>query len=366
MTVHCIPFFSITGVAKSCRLLRCPLCANLSFPFLASSILLMTFCEFIMNQRFLALSFFTLFFQVLALVASPVRGEVCVLVQSSSLKPYEDARQGFERGWRASVAHAGKKSVSVDVLSHILLSGQHGELEKEEKNQLKEQLQHAKVVVAIGDPALHAVEDLVDVPVVYLLAPSARDLPAHFTGIDLRIRPSQQLMAINRLFPQIQSLGALYNPVRNGQWVQEALSYPTGSLQTLLFRKISSASDVPGALAELGKVVDAYWLLPEELLITPQALAHLQDFSIKNQVPVLSFSDKYLKAGAAAAIIADPADMGGQAAAMALRLVSGTPVGEVGVEAPRRQKIIANTAVLRKMGLVINEQAVDEVYTGAQ
>ncbi len=301
-----------------------------------------------------------LFLPFLALLATAAWGGECVLLQSSALKPYEEARQGFERAWQAEHPSTGPKSITGGNLTQIILSEQ-PELEI---FTLNKRLQAARLVVVIGDPALNAAKGLTTTPVIYLLAPSAGSLPRNFTGIDLRILPSQQIEAITRLLPKLRCLGALYNPAQTGQWIQEALTSPTGTEQTLLFRKIATTGEVPATLAGLRDKIDAYWLLPDDLVTNPQALAHLQEFSIANRVPILSFSDKYLKAGAAAAITFDIKDMGEQGAAMAARIFSGIPVSEIPAESPRRAKVIANTAVLHKMGATINEAVVDEVYTG--
>jgi putative tryptophan/tyrosine transport system substrate-binding protein len=301
-----------------------------------------------------------LFLPLLTLLATAAWGGECVLLQSSALKPYEEARQGFERAWQADHPSSGPKSIAGGNLTQILLSEQ----PEQEIFTLNKRLQAARLVVVIGDPALNAAKGLTTTPVIYLLAPSAGGLPHNFTGIDLRILPSQQIEAITRLLPKLRCLGALYNPTQTGQWVQEALTSPAGTDQTLLFRKIATTGEVPAALAGLRDKIDAYWLLPDDLVTNPQALAHLQEFSIANRVPILSFSDKYLKAGAAAAITFDIKDMGEQGAAMAARIFSGIPVGQIPAESPRRAKVIANTAVLHKMGATINETVVDEVYTG--
>lgn len=298
---------------------------------------------------------------VVLLLATAAWAQECVLLQSSPLKAYEEARQGFERAWQAQPPLAGPKSITSGTLTQVMLSEQQGE----NAFSLKKQLQTARLVVVIGDPALEvATRELKETPVLFLLAPSAGALPKNFTGIDLRIRPSRQLAAISRLMPKLRSIGALYNPEQTGHWAQEALLSPAGSVQTLLFKKISAPAEVPEALASLRNAVEAYWLLPDDLVTSPQALETLREFSIANRVPILSFSEKYLKAGAAAAITFDMADLGAQAAAMAFRILGGSSPNDMPVESPRKQRVIANTAVLRKMGMSINEAVVDEVYRG--
>jgi len=288
-------------------------------------------------------------------------GQKCVLLQSSPLKPYEEARQGFEQAWMAHRPLSGPKSITIGTLTQLLLSEQ----PEETMSALKKQLQNAQLVVVIGDPALDFVRDLEQTPVLYLLAPSAGEMPANFTGIDLRILPSRQLEAMSLLMPELRRIGALYNPAQSGHWVQEALMSQVSAVETLLFMKVSSPALVPEALKSLGNnTIDAYWLLPDDLVTNPQALHTLREFSIANRVPIISFSEKYLKAGAAAAITFDMDDMGSQAAEMAALILTGRQPEMIPVEPPRRQRVIVNTNAFRRMGVVINEAVVDEVYSG--
>ena len=302
-----------------------------------------------------------LFLPLLTLLLTTTAWGECILLQSSPLKPYEEARQGFEQAWTAKQPLAGPKSITIGTLTHLLLSEQ----PEGTMSSLKKQLQNARLVVVIGDPALNFVHDLQQTPVLYLLSPSAEKLPANFTGIDIRILPSRQLEAMSRLMPKVHRIGALYNPAQSGHWVQEALTNQVSSMETLLFKKVATPSLVPEALKNLGNnTIDAYWLLPDELVTNPQAMEQLREFSIANHIPIVSFSDKYLKAGAAAAITFDMTDMGKQAADMATRILAGEKPSEVPVETPRRQRVIVNTTVFRRMGVEINEKAVDEIYSG--
>lgn len=307
----------------------------------------------------------TLLLPLLALLTTTARGADCVLLQSSLLKPYEEARQGFELAWQILHPSSGPKSITGDNLTQILLTDQPEVQPRQNNLSLSKKLKSASLVIAIGDPALNAVRGLTDIPVVYLLCPSATGLPRNFTGIDLRIRPSLQLATISRVFPGAHGIGALYNPVQTGSWVQEVLTTPTeNAKQTLLFNRIASVTEIPNALASLRGKADVLWLMPDDLITTPAALAHFQEFSIANGVPIISFSEKYLKNGAAVVITSDLKDMGAQAAALAVLIRAGTLPEEIPVEPPRRLRVIANISVLRKMGVKINETAVDELYSG--
>lgn len=295
------------------------------------------------------------------LPAATAWGQECIILQSSPLRPYEEARLGFEQAWAAQRPLSGPKSITSGTVTPILLSAQ----PEENTKSLKKQVENARLVVVIGDPALNFVRDLHQTPVLYLLAPSAGKLPANFTGIDLRIPPSRQIAAMGRLMPGLRRIGALYNPAESGPWVQEALSSPADSVDTLLFKKIDVIARVPGALHSLaGNTIDAYWLLPDELVTNPQVMAQLREFSMTNRVPVIAFSEKYLASGAAVAVTFDMADMGSQAAEMAARILAGTDPAAIPVETPRRERIIVNTGLLQRLEAPFNEAAADELYPG--
>ena len=303
---------------------------------------------------------FPLIFLLLLVMSAPAWALDCVLLQSSPLKPYEEARQGFEKSWLAQHSATGPKSISGNTVTQVLLSEQ----QTTGGFALKKQLQSARLVVAIGDQALEFVKDLREVVVIYLLAPSAASLPKNFIGIEMRIQPSRQLAAINKALPKVRSIGILYNPGQSGQWVQEALLSPVGSVQTLLFKKFDSQTSLPGALQEMAGAVDAYWLLPDPQLTAPQVLGSLLEFSMKHRVPIISFSEKYLAQGAAVAVTFDTVDMGAQAAELGARIARDGLGGDIpALTPPRKVRVVANPTVLERLGFPSVPKGIDATYT---
>jgi len=295
---------------------------------------------------------------LLLAVSAPAWALDCVLLQSSPLKPYEEARQGFEKAWLGQHP-SGPKSIGGNTVTQVLLSEQ----QATDVFSLKKHLQTARLVVAIGDQALEFAKELREVPVIYLLAPSAKALPKNCIGIEMRIQPSRQLAAINKALPKIRSIGVLYNPAQSGQWVQEALLSPVASVQTLLFKKFDSQTNVPGALQELAGKVEAYWLLPDPQLTAPQVFGSLLEFSMKNSVPIISFSEKYLAQGAAVAVTFDTVDMGAQAAELGAHVLRDGLGGDTPVlTPPRKVRVVTNPTVLERLGVPCASQAIDATY----
>ncbi|HIJ91406.1 MAG: hypothetical protein OEV89_12115, partial [Desulfobulbaceae bacterium] len=197
----------------------------------------------------------------------------------------------------------------------------------------------------------------------YLLAPSATTLPRNFLGIEMRIQPSRQLAAINKALPKVRSIGVLYNPAQSGQWVQEALLSPVASVQTMLFKKFDSQTRVPETLQELAGKIDAYWLLPDPQLTTPQVLGSLLEFSMKYRVPIISFSEKYMPQGAAVAVTFDTADMGAQAAELGARIARDGLDETHATIPPRKVRVVINPPVLERLGIPYGPKGIDASYS---
>ncbi len=84
-------------------------------------------------------------------------------------------------------------------------------------------------------------------------------------------------------------------------------------------------------------------------------------FSIENKIPILTFSDKYLKLGALISISADLCDMGLQAGEMAQRILNGTPVQSIPRAEARNPLISVNPKVAAKLGIQLEGKILNEV-----
>ncbi|MFZ2948374.1 MAG: ABC transporter substrate binding protein, partial [Desulfuromonadaceae bacterium] len=67
---------------------------------------------------------------------------------------------------------------------------------------------------------------------------------------------------------------------------------------------------------------DLFWMLPDITVITPETAEAILLFSLENNIPILTFSEKYLERGAMLSIGIDPFDIGRQAGEMAQTLFS--------------------------------------------
>jgi putative ABC transport system substrate-binding protein len=91
-------------------------------------------------------------------------------------------------------------------------------------------------------------------------------------------------------------------------------------------------------------------MLPDTTAVTSATLeAHL-NYSLKQRVPLVTFSQLYLSKGAAASLDTDRTDMGRQAGELATTVLNnGTRSTGISLD-PRSAKLNSNKDVLNKLG----------------
>jgi putative ABC transport system substrate-binding protein len=119
--------------------------------------------------------------------------------------------------------------------------------------------------------------------------------------------------------------------------------------------------EIPRLLDEMRGKIDVLWMLPDPTVITTEMVDYLLRFSFQYNVPIFSFSNKYVEMGAVAALVADPYDMGVQAGEIVNRLQAGRS------DAPRAyakaSRLTINTKVAAKMGLKISDEILRRANT---
>jgi putative ABC transport system substrate-binding protein len=111
-------------------------------------------------------------------------------------------------------------------------------------------------------------------------------------------------------------------------------------------------ADVQEALAAIAAMagnVDLIWCAPDSTLFNETTVKPLLLAALQRQVPLIGFSEAFVRAGAAAGFFADFTDVGLRAAEVARRVMAGGAVPAF--EPPREVKVAVNERVVRLLGL---------------
>jgi len=282
---------------------------------------------------------------VLALVLLACRAEAAqkiLVVQSLRIGPYEEA----VRGLRSSIDGNIKKLVLSDLEGVDVTKVVRGE--------------RPDVIVAIGTDTMNRVRRIKDIPIVHLMVFDPQGTLTdgeNITGIGMHVGPERQLTSAQKIMPRLKRVGILYNPARSGSLFRRTQATARSLGIDLVAKEVRSSREVLNLLEDMKGNIEAFLMLPDTTVVTPDTVEHLLLFSLKNKIPIITFSDKYVEMGALMALDIDPFDLGKQAGEIVRKIQLGTSPASIPRNEPHSAAITINNKIARKLGLSLNEEA---------
>ncbi|MFN7130839.1 MAG: ABC transporter substrate-binding protein [Myxococcales bacterium] len=280
---------------------------------------------------------------LLALAAPrPARAEEprrAATLMSRGTAPYQRALQGFLKKWDGEVRRH--------------------DLEFEDDAVARIRSEAPQVVVAVGAKAAKAAQGIGNVPVVYcvVLDPAAQGIGAsHVTGVPVEIPAHVQLGQLKQLLPDRRRVGLVFNPARSGAEVSEAQAAGAKLGLELVVEPAASAAEFPQALQKLLSKVDALWLLADSTVVTQDTFRLMLEAAHAQKLPLMVFSDEFVRLGALFALSPDFEASGAEAARLAKEIASGRKPQEVGGGTPK-WNLVYNPSTAKALGLTLPEAA---------
>lgn len=259
-----------------------------------------------------------------------------VTVQNIDIKPYNDAYHGF------------KNTCGCDPEQLVISELQGLDITREIRNL------DPDLIIAIGITALKKIKDIKETPIVYLMVldpDPVLSANTNITGVNIYIPPEKQLFHIQNIIPHISNIGLVYDPAINGNFVKKALHAAMKANIELTAKKISNAKEFPKLLKSMEDDIDAFWMLPDLTAFTPETTEYLFLSSIENNIPVITFSDKYLDMGALISFNIDAYDMGKQAYEISDKILKGAKISKLEKTFARKANIEINQRTAKKLGI---------------
>jgi len=293
------------------------------------------------QQKFVITKIFTSFLIFVCCCGLAEAGQRVLVVQSLSVAPYEEALAGF-------------KSVCDAELTKVVLSNQ----EKINPSQLI-QFNKPDLILAIGMDALAKIKEIEDIPIIYMMVLNPQTITfgeKNISGISMTLPSGKQVTTLLEVLPAVKRIGTLYNPDRTGNFIKGAVNAANNMGISLVAEKIQSTKEVPSALKNIQKKIDAFWMIPDITVYSPETIEFLLLFLLENQKPIISFSEKYVELGAVMSISVDPFDIGNQAGEMAKAILSNEGKRDVQRIDARKAVIVINLKIAKRMGITIDEK----------
>ena len=242
-------------------------------------------------------------------------GEVAVL-QSAQLEAYNRVVEGFKESFpQATVFHLPEGGADQEAVLE----------------QLRERTPAA--VLAVGGPAAAVLKERFrNVPIVYCMVSDPRrfDLSGtNIAGVMLKIRTQDQFQLFRKAFPALSRIGLIYDPTVSGEVVAEARALAKGFGFLLVERLINKPGEIADAVKDIIWEVDALWMIPDSTVVSKESFQYLLESSIEKKIPLLVFSEGFVRSGALLALAPDYPVIGRQAGSLAQKIVEGQSPGSL-------------------------------------
>jgi putative tryptophan/tyrosine transport system substrate-binding protein len=271
-------------------------------------------------------------------------GNKALSIQSTNIKPYEDAITGFQSTCNLPI-------------NRFVISEMNG-------RDIVQEIRKAEpsIILCLGMDALEKIKGINDIPVVYIMIPNSQAVSLkgiNFTGVRMNIAQEAQLSVFLKAVPSVKNIGLVYNPENTGYIAQRVIDACTKAGIKLVVKETHDPRETPRAIKAMAGKIDGFWMLPDSSVFTSETTDYLFLFSIGNRVPILTFSEIYLKSGALISIGVDTFNMGSQAGEMAQKILSGKPISSIPPVDARKEVISINSKVSEKLGIHIDEKFIE-------
>jgi ABC-type uncharacterized transport system substrate-binding protein len=216
-----------------------------------------------------------------------------------------------------------------------------------------------RVVIAIGSKAA---ELLATAPVA-VIATMVLDSDRRAAGggnllatVSLEVSLATVLLEVKRVVPGTARVGILRDPARGGPSQADLGAQARRQGFTLEFADSSGPQRLLDSFVSLSDRVDFVWCPPDSSLFNPTTVQPLVMASLSHRLPLIGFSESFVRAGAAVGVYPDFEDIGAQTAALAQRYLASQPAGPR--ETPRTVKVAVNQRIMRLFGLSYSPSAV--------
>ena len=268
-----------------------------------------------------------------------------LVVQSLAIEPYDQATNGFHSAFSSKV----KKIV----------------LSKDNKIKLRKKIIHEKpdFIYTVGLNALYSVkvDNLNHIPIISTMVPRSElqemREKGNITGVAINHSAEDLISIILDVLPETENIFIPNSPGNTGLSLDEFKNVDVGGNVKIIDIAVTSPKEYLSVLSELKvKKNSVYLMLPDVGIINTVNMEALLLFSVEKQIPIVTFSEKYLPIGAFMSIGFDPYDVGVQAGELAQKLEEKRRIVKEALKTYNMDPLYARKAIV-----TVNKKIVDKM-----
>lgn len=187
---------------------------------------------------------------------------------------------------------------------------------------------------------------------VYALAPVTPH-GANWHQISMMPHPDRAIAAYKGIQPGLRRLAVFWAVYPGPEYISSLREAGDKAGVDIISVQIKSPDSIPARLRQLLGEADAFWLMPDPVLITQSSLLVFSSFSCANGIPFYAPTFSLLQAGASAAYAPDFSDAGAAAAGAILSMRGGGK--EPRIIYTGRSRLMVNEALIEKCRLPLKK-----------
>ncbi len=226
--------------------------------------------------------------------------------------------------------------------------------------------QHPKVMVAISTPSAQAALPSClaqNIPLVFTAvtdpigAKLVKDMTKRtelVTGVSDYLPIQSQIELVKDFIPDLKTLGVIYNAGEvNSVNMVKSLKEEAEKLNIQIVEATASKTgDVSTAMTSLVGKVQAVYIPNDNTAVA--AMNSIVQIGEKHKLPVFAGDTGSVSAGAVAARGYDRFELGRKAGELVLKILKGTPAGNLPIESGQTMRLTLNIKAAKRMGVVVD------------
>jgi len=175
-------------------------------------------------------------------------------------------------------------------------------LYQQSATEIIEQIQNSphQQIVAIGLAAAKAASKLHQTPVIFSQVYNYQDhnlVSAYIKGVSLMPSIDQQFQAWKAVIPELKRIATITGGGKQ-PFIDNAVKSAASHNIELISRTVSNDKEMWSEFRRLTPQVDAFWLLPDNRILSKRTLRSIINYSSKHTTPLLTINGLLLQAGA--------------------------------------------------------------------
>ncbi len=282
------------------------------------------------------------------------------VTQIASHPALDAAVEGFQEG----LADKGFENVTYDV------QNAQGEIATAASIAQKFANDDLDLILGVATPTSQAVvKEITDTPIVFTavtdpvgagLVEDAEAPQGNTTGVSDLLPTAPTLELIQRVLPDIKTLGVMYNAGESNSvfLIEEQKKAADAADIEIVEATASNSSEVKAAADSLVGRVDAISVLTDNTVVS--ALESVVKVAQENKIPLFAGDTDSVERGAIAAYAFDYFDLGVQAGEMAADILAGKAIADIPVEYAEKLQLSINEEAAQKTGVTLPDDLVAE------